>query len=336
MIFSRLGFLGLAMSLSSVASAFDFPTVAQLGVTLDPDLVSTSNARSARHELPPDYVVTPSGAFHPSCVHELPSGASVDDGVVTRLGSVISNITPCLYPSYRPDTIVTPLATVLPPVDYSVPGYRYNGWLTFAWYKTGTQSPFSNLSVNFKVPNYPPLDNNQVVAIFPGFQDTYPSGNWIIQPVIYYNKDWGWVMFSAYYGCGQPGCTNNSFIYTNPVSVFPGHVMRGTVSRSGGVPIYSPTQKWVIKISNLTNGKSSVLNSTTYYGNPTFVTAGAVETYNIANCANFPSPDYEIFSSILVNGVTPPTSKWIFTHSSFSPACGYGGYISGSNIRLNF
>jgi len=60
---------------------------------------STDMAVGAVIEVPDDYVATPAGWYHRSCVHEIEDGALVGkDGLVTRRDGAIYQLTRCLYP----------------------------------------------------------------------------------------------------------------------------------------------------------------------------------------------------------------------------------------------
>lgn len=54
------------------------------------------------YEIRKDYVVTPAGLFHRSCVNQVDNGSTVlADGSIKNKDGSIRSTTPCQYPSFR-------------------------------------------------------------------------------------------------------------------------------------------------------------------------------------------------------------------------------------------
>ena len=62
--------------------------------------------------IPANYVLTGGGWEHPSCVHTVPNGSTVElDGTVTLDGKLVEKLTPCAYTQYP----TTPGSAPIPP-----------------------------------------------------------------------------------------------------------------------------------------------------------------------------------------------------------------------------
>lgn len=102
-----------------------------LGSNMRASASDSANALPQRTSRPPqvpeDYVISPFGYFHPSCVRNVPDGAIVmDDGRIQQAdGSVDVSVPVCFYPHYSPDgTLVSPNnvgGANAPPVGCSPP-----------------------------------------------------------------------------------------------------------------------------------------------------------------------------------------------------------------------
>ena len=117
---------GPAGSSGSTATGPDpvAPTVQDAKETARPVAPATLPARA----IPEEYVRTPSGWAHPSCIHEVPKGAVVDDrkGDVTVEGKVIAHYDPCPYEPVF-DAAITPDSKK----GLQGPG-NYSGWVEYA------------------------------------------------------------------------------------------------------------------------------------------------------------------------------------------------------------
>lgn len=80
-----IGLIGISCSVSAQAPASpDDPILAGLAP-----------------EVRKDYVVTPAGLFHRSCVLQVENGETVEEGGVRRKDGSFKPIEPCKYPSFR-------------------------------------------------------------------------------------------------------------------------------------------------------------------------------------------------------------------------------------------
>jgi len=257
-----------------------------------------------------DYVATPAGWYHRSCVHQVPDSSLVDaSGLVHRKDGSTFQIPKCLYPSY-PSSVGAPGAVgqVAPPTD--------NGWIEWAWDSVPRQSLwYQSLAADWKVPDNPvgSYSGTQVYYTFPGLE----SNAYIIQPVIQYgyNGYFGgsfWTMASWH--C-DGYCT-----YGTVDTIYATNSMHGTITPTG---CSGGKCTWTITAQDLTLGTQasySVSDTQAYF----WATGGAVEVYGLTACNQFPKNGV-FYSGIALydqNGLVTP--NWHDTvQAGLSPSCNF-------------
>jgi len=97
----------------------------------------------------PDYLATPRGRFHRSCVHEVPDGARVENHRIVLDGRTIKNVSPCAYP-----------------VDGRSPPL-VNGWVEAS--EANATDWFTEIYAEWVVPPWPSYGyrNSQLIYFFP-------------------------------------------------------------------------------------------------------------------------------------------------------------------------
>jgi hypothetical protein len=127
---------------------------------------------------PDDYERTPGGLVHKSCVHEVPSGAVVDENDDVKLdGRTIAHLDPCHYPRYgrnSPPAGLTP--TINDNIEAATAPAITNAW-GFNW--------FNEITATVIVPSPPrtaPINN----FFWPGLETA--SGSAVLQPVLIYGQ----------------------------------------------------------------------------------------------------------------------------------------------------
>jgi hypothetical protein len=161
----------------------------QLGTSLS--ALTQDSATSTTDSIPAGYVHVPGGWTHPSCVHEVPTGATVDDGAGTieLNGSVVERYVPCAYPAYRSLPSGTPAASTSGGAgNPHLTGPTYGGWVEYAQQQSPPSGQvFTDLSGYINVPPAPATQTPQTLYYFPGLQSTLDSNCGIMQPVV----QWG-------------------------------------------------------------------------------------------------------------------------------------------------
>jgi hypothetical protein len=251
-----------------------------------------------------DYVHTPAGLYHKSCVPEIEDGASVDEHLlVTRADGTTYQLPDCQYPHYRLDSQGMAHSTeVLEPTVHGwvENGYRYNG--------TG----YKQFNADWYVPASP-TTNGGLVYFFPGFEpDDYSR---IIQPVLQwgYNGDFGGNMWTfASWSCASGSCPHST-----PHQTWPNHHIYGKItgsSCSGGICYFN------ISTTDGTTGQTTNLGWQAHV----LYTRGyaALEAYGIDTCSKYPSgPRVWMNTSVWRTDGSLATASWSAQYSSVSPGC---------------
>ena len=272
-------------------------------------------------EVPADYVITPFGYFHPSCVRTLTSGSTVlHDGRVQHPdGTVEETAQSCAYPHYR----VGPSGETKPTI---------NSWVEDI--DTTSTSSYGELTSTFTVPTAPTTKASQTVYFFPGFQDTNASGSdiSILQPVLTWTGKGPWNISS--WNCCLSGTADQS----TPVNVNVGDTIYGTITstcKSGSTSCAT----WNVLSEDKTTGKSTTLANTPSDGQTWNWGFGAVlESYSVTTCKDFPAAGTISFSTTLYNdslvAITSP--GWAGElDTTKSPQCSYSQSV-GTSLELKY
>jgi len=155
-----------------------------------------------------------------------------------------------------------------------------NGWMTSIW----SNGPYDHIQAYWTVPNYPPVDNGQILFYFNSLENN--PVNDILQPVLQLNNGVNGWTFAAWYGVGS------DYYEASPVSVNPGDQIIGIVELISGTWYIGGyvNGNWV---TELTVSNSEVGEQ--YY------TQWANENYNVEACDYLPSSN-SITASVLYLG----------------------------------
>lgn len=282
---------------------------------------------STSQRVPPsldDYVATPAGLYHRSCVHEIEDGARGNkNGLVTRKDGTTYQLPKCAYPPLRPAQREGTSA----PIN--------NGWIEDASYALPAGNQYRHLTANWAVPANPVATYTDYTNGGPPTYYAFPgieSNAFILQPVIQfgYNGDFGspfgWVMASWHCDTG-PGCQHSS-----PVSVTAGDAIAGDISASdcsGG------QCTWTVTTQDVSTGQRTVMawGDTEDYA---WAAGGAVEVYRLKFCAQYPINGIS-FSGIALydknsNQVSP--SWFPAIQSGTDPSCSFNTASTTTAVNL--
>lgn len=269
-----------------------------------------------------DYVTTPAGRYHRSCVHEIPDGARVSKSRrVERSDGTSYQIPACSYPVYRNRPDPTPRGIEpLPPTT--------NGWVEYAYDALSQGDQYRKLEAYWTVPAAPTgsYSGQQLYYSFPGLQSDEPA---IIQPVIQYgyNGDFG----GSYWSMASWIC-NGDCIHTTPyTNVSAGDSIKGTVS-----VLYCANGEceWWITIRDLTKSAWRTLEVTdtdNYY----WATGGAVEVYGLTSCGQYPI-DGISYSGIKLwdQNLSQLSPVWSEVINSVDPSCEFDVATTATTVDL--
>lgn len=282
---------------------------------------STSSSPEAATAPDSDWVRTPTGEFHRSCVHYIPDGAVVDGDTVRFRDGRVSALPVCLF---APRLMTIPL-DMLPEASRSgiarrptIPALNANGWVERVWARSG---PYKGLSADWKVPNAPGprsyVNNGMTFFTFPGLMNS----SWILQPVLQFGRAQYFV--ADYWTVQSYRCNDFTCDHGSPIRVTTGDVIHGDVSASN---CSSNQCLWTVTTRDVSTGQASTLlvNDT-----PNYETAisGVAEQYGISFCNDLPglTGNYltsgVFYTSVAVRDASgnPTTPPW--TQLSGSPPC---------------
>jgi hypothetical protein len=278
--------------------------------------------------VPADYVVTPFGYFHPSCVETLAKGERLlKDGRVQRAdGTIDATSAVCNYPHYSPAGSPAVGGVAVTP--------QINGWVENANVTTGSPNrSYGALIATWRVPPDPPGQDDEVLFFFPGFEDIDDSQTSILQPVLQWApREWT----IASWNC----CLNGITVSSPPVNVRSGDIIYGSITSTCPAGTVScPT--WNVLTLDLFTGESTTLSDTPSE-NQVFNWAfgGVLEAYYIVSCADFPPDRRIVFDHVTVfDEYLRPIRKPNWTVTSVfptDPACPYGAKAERHEVNLDY
>jgi len=270
--------------------------------------------------VPPEYIVTPFGYMHPSCVTHVRKGEKIgQDMLLHHVDGTVEDIPACQYPRYKAngEVVESETSTSKPPA------------ISWDWVEAVTDFYSTNLgeeASTWVVPPAPTSHDGQTDYFFPGI------GN-IVQPVMGWGADFptGWGIAS--WICCSPAAEST------PIQVNPGDLISGTITQncSWGT---SSCNSWEISTTDVTTNQTTTLSAEPLQGDQNEAVGGVLEVYNIAQCSDYP-PDGEIiynstfydYNGNLLNNLT-----WSGGASTTdSPQCNYSAQATTqSQIALTF
>ena len=272
--------------------------------------------------VPAEFVITPYGYFHPSCVTHLAKGDQVrqDLKAIQHKDGGSEAVHACEFPHYKAtgEKMMGDERGVKDPTIG-------HAWVEFGG--TTTTNSYGYMYAYWNVPPAPSTNDGQTVYLFPGLED-YSDVVTIIQPVLGWNSDYASAWGIASWNC----CVSGTVFEAPPQPVNSGDVILGYMFDTCAAGTLScPT--WDIVTWDLTNGKFSELLNTSSFGQTfNWAFAGALEVYNIVQCGDYPSNGSISFYNLgLYNYKFQKLANPSWTVSNWSsgltPQCGYGGSL---------
>lgn len=295
-------------------------TMLVAGLTVAQALTSAGAKRPAA--VPTDYVITPYGYFHPSCVMHLGKGDEVrhDTNTIQHANGASEPIHVCAFPHFKADGTKV-MGDEKGVADPSIG----HAWVEYA--STTTTTSYGYMYAYWNVPSAPSTNDGQTVYLFPGMED-YLDVVTIIQPVLGWNSDYASAWGIASWNC----CVTGTVFEGNPEPVNSGDVILGYMFDTCSAGTLS-CGSWDIVTWDLSNGNFSELLDTSSFGQTfNWAFAGALEVYNIVQCGDYPSDGSISFYNLgLYNDkfvqIKSPSWEVFNISSGLSPQCGYGGSL---------
>jgi hypothetical protein len=307
----------LGFAASNAVAAEHTPTTA---------LMLDQGARPAA--VPDDYLVTPNGYFHPSCVHEIAADERIraDGRVVDAQGMMHMRLS-CAYPHFTADGTRIE-ANAGGPSKAPV----INGWVAFS--DTDSSAPTAvagSIAANFTVPSAPSKSGGQVVYFFPGLEQV-PNVVTIVQPVLGWNAfgDHAWTIAS--WNC----CVNGTTNYSSPVSVNVGDTIHGLAT--GNCTTSSVCDTWLILSEDVTTGQSTTLTTSAYGQAFNWFFGGVLEVYSVSSCNMLPANGSISFQDIEVRDISGNllAPVWLSSVQNVRPQCTYSVQNTPSSTTISF
>ena len=186
------------------------------------ETLTTTPAGNSELGIPAGYEIVPGGYVHSSCIHHVPNGGKMDaDNVLDANGAVVSQTSPCAYPSKvrRPGLSSDKSATE----NSIVPGLT--AWVEDTYQRIPSGAfTWNHYVATLTVPPLPARDVDQTLFYFGGMVSA--SGNEILQPVLQFGPSsagggGSWTFASWLVGIGDRPWTAAS----NLVGTSPGHTL---------------------------------------------------------------------------------------------------------------
>jgi hypothetical protein len=281
--------------------------------------------------VPPEYVVTPFGYYHPSCVEHLAEGDSLlaDGRYLQHADGTLKYVQKCGYPHYTARGEEIALGEKIKP-----PEIQHN-WIVSESTTTGTS--YGELSATWTVPPAPIYYDSQRIIFFPGFEDTNDTA-WILQPVLNWNND-----FAEAWSIASWNADDSNSYESSPIAVYPGDTILGTVESTCSAGTLS-CATWNVTTTDQSLARSTTLSNTTSHG-LTFNWAfgGVLEVYSIASCYDYPptQSQSQTFNNVTLyddnfHVISNPAWSTTLYDPSGSPQCNYNGQASGTQVTLDY
>src|SRR6185312_4390382 len=288
--------------------------------------------------VPANYVITPFGYFHPSCVVQLNKGEHLSKQLVLRRrdGSE-TQIPACKYPHFGPAG--TPPAKTEPSNEGSVNQSQpvEQPAISHSWIEnsnTITGAPYGKEVSTWTVPPSPLAQDGQTIYFFPGFEDIDDEQTSILQPVVG-SIQGQWTMAS--WNCCISGIADMSTL----LAINAGDKIMGTTEMTCPAGTAS-CATWNVITEDQTTGQSTELSDTPADGQIfNWGFGGVLEIYNVFQCQDYPPDASLTMTSLLYDTSLNQISNPIWggginlSPSSF-PQCNYGVTTTATQTTLTY
>jgi hypothetical protein len=297
-----------------------FATTAAFGVTAAhaATLTRVGDLQEASRpaNVPLDYVVTPNGLFHPSCVVKVEENDLITvQGDVRHADGSVRAATVCAHPRFdRAGKLVA-----LGGSDEETPPPAFDGWVASSNSDYSVTPPAKKMVANFTVPSGPNTAAGQVLYFFPGLEAT-ANLQTILQPVLAWNGfgDSAWTMTN--WNC----CKNGTTFHGDTIPVSTGHKIHGAMRGSNCVNGVCPN--WNITSVDRTTGRKTTFGTDAYDQAFNWYFGGVMEVYGVSQCSQYPANGSIKFTDVQaydLNDADVTPSNWNVGIASTAPACNY-------------
>jgi hypothetical protein len=283
--------------------------------------------------VPADYVITPFGYFHPSCVLQLKKGESFQAGGVLRHADGSTETVPfCPYPHYWLSgelAAAGPLEAhkaVVEEETSTTPPPAFTGWVENS--NATLAAGFGEVVSTWTVPPLPLAQDGQTVFFYPGLEPSSGQILYILQPVLGSSDGQPWHVES--YNC----CPSNTTVMSPSIIVNPGDTLVGTMvmTCAAGTEM-CPT--WNVISEDQTTNQSTELSGTPSEGEILgWGFGGVLEAVNILQCADYPPNASLTMNTLLYDSNLNLVSNLDWTDgwdTKTPPLCDFGVTTTATN-----
>ncbi|HEY9029228.1 MAG TPA: hypothetical protein VIP05_33390 [Burkholderiaceae bacterium] len=293
-----------------------------------PTRVGDLDAPTRPAGVPADYVVTPNGFFHASCVVELAEGDRVAaTGDVVHADGSVRKAAACAFPRFGRDGQVIDAGT-----DAAPP--TINGWVVDSNSNSGATPPSAKSVADFVVPSGPSSAGSQVLYFFPGLESA-PNVQSILQPVLAWNGfgDGAWTVTN--WNC----CISGTTYHGSTIPTATGHTIHGVMKGSSCSTSSGVCTNWKIVSTDKQTSQSTTFNTQAHGQAMNWYFGGVMEVYGVSTCSQYPSNGSITFSNIhfydlSLHDSTP--SNWNKDIGNVSPSCSYGLTATTNKTVITF
>jgi hypothetical protein len=321
--------LGILFPVAAIACGQGPTSEGQEKVEVQTSGLSPQASNPALPEAPLDWVPAAGGhLLHPTCAHEIPSGARVDGhGVVGPDGKAL-HFEPCAYEPITYPRSPSPNAS-----SQSVPGIAH-AWLMSDGATSSTY--LTHMKSTWTVPAAPTHSEAGETIIFFSSFTTPEANNTIIQPELRWTKSLGWFITAEQFTNAGRLCGRQDY-QTTPISVKTGDTIVGTIDLSS---VSSGLLYFHVKVADSTSGAAAeflTVDEDCANGVQPWTQAqgGVLEVYNVTQCADLPGADIVFThtfqesksSAVPANSIpaqrtfTPVWSDSVIAPQPFGPNC---------------
>ena len=286
-----------------------------------------------------DYLPTPFGRVHRSCLVAVDEDAGFDDldGALVHADGSRVPLAPCEYP-VRPEPEDATASGVALESGARAPASELDTpipWSNEASWDEQSRA-FTNATVSYgaatwRVPGAPARLDGQTIFLFPALQHTHANPALIIQPVL----QWGvsgagggnYWSIASWMVSASPG---GAVLFSPLRRVSAGDTIRGVMSGTDCPSSQQHCNTWTITTTDTTSGASTTLR---YYNNKYglwYLSAGVLETWGMKVCGNYPSGQLTNFHDVTFRSTSGKTlspsweglvhhagcSKWVWTSAT--------------------
>jgi hypothetical protein len=271
--------------------------------------------------VPADFVATPSGWFHPTCLIEIREDEYVDadDNIVDAKG-VARPLSRCLHPHYDKHGNSGSVPTA-------------NDWVADIEARPGATSW---ISAYWTVPNNPTNVGSQVLYFFPGLSPVVDPYGFILQPVLgwnHINTGPGWTIAS--WNC----CRQGTYLHSPLVAVSAGNTLYGFIWGTGCNAGTGVCASWQV-FTSAAGGGQTTLNTDAYGDVINRDFSGALEVFNLNSCDQYPPNQTVTYSSVVVHDINGNTNNmqglWYGIFYGQNPSCSVNANWSSSTATITW